>query len=391
MTIYRGGGGTGEATTDTDITEVRDIMLEAKGYRDEASVSASNASDSEIAAAASEANAAASESAAALSETNAAASEAAAAAIYDNFDDRYLGPKSSNPTVDNDGNPLIAGALYFNTVLPEMRVYTGSVWSALTAAGTVSSVNSRTGIVTINSTDVTSALGYTPLSTETDPVYTASSWYGTTNNSSNWNTAYSWGNHALAGYALDSAVVKLTGNQTIAGTKTFSSPISGSVTGTSLNVTGTVAIANGGTGATTAADARNNLGLVIGTNVQAYDANTAKTNVVQSFSVAQRGTISALTDGATITPDFAAANNFSVTLGGNRTLANPTNLTAGQHGVIVITQDGTGSRTLSFGSYWKFSNGTAPSLTTTASAVDVLAYYVESSTRITARLITDVK
>ena len=132
-------------------------------------------------------------------------------------------------------------------------------------------------------------------------------------------------------------------------------------------------------------------GLVIGTDVQAYDADTAKTDVVQSFSVAQRGSITALTDGATITPDFAAANNYSVTLGGNRTLANPTNLTAGQSGVIVITQDGTGSRTLAYGSYFKFAGGTAPTLTTTAAAVDVLAYYVESSTRITAKLIADVK
>jgi len=117
----------------------------------------------------------------------------------------------------------------------------------------------------------------------------------------------------------------------------------------------------------------------------------AGTNINQSFTVAQRGSITALTDGATITPDFANANNYSVTLGGNRTLANPTNQTAGQSGVIVITQDGTGGRTLAFGSYWKFPGGTAPTLTTTASAVDVLAYYVESATRITARLIADVK
>jgi hypothetical protein len=111
----------------------------------------------------------------------------------------------------------------------------------------------------------------------------------------------------------------------------------------------------------------------------------------QSFTAAQRGSITALTDGATITADFAVANNFSVTLGGNRTLANPSNLTAGQSGTIVITQDGTGSRTLAYGSNWKFPGGTAPTLTTTASAVDVIAYYVESATRITARLIADVK
>lgn len=132
----------------------------------------------------------------------------------------------------------------------------------------------------------------------------------------------------------------------------------------------------------------------IGSTVQAYDAATAKTNVNQSFSVAQRGTISALgNQSGTITLNMNNANNFSMTLNANatNTLANPTNQTAGQSGIIVITQDATGSRTLAYGSYWKFAGGTAPTLTTTASAVDVLAYYVESSTRITARLISDVK
>jgi len=140
-----------------------------------------------------------------------------------------------------------------------------------------------------------------------------------------------------------------------------------------------------------AAAQRTTLGVVIGTDVQAYDADTAKTDVTQTYTAGQRGSITALTDGATITADLAVANNFSVTLGGNRTLANPSNQTAGQAGTIVVTQDGTGSRTMAFGSNWKFPGGTAPTLTTAASSVDVIAYYVESATRITARLISDVK
>ena len=129
----------------------------------------------------------------------------------------------------------------------------------------------------------------------------------------------------------------------------------------------------------------------IGVTVQGYDADTAKTDATQTYTAGQRGEITVLTDGATVTPDFDDSNNFSLTIGGNRTLANPTNITAGQSGVIVITQDGTGGRTLAFSSYWKFPGGTAPTLTTTAAAVDVLAYYVESTTRISARLISDVK
>jgi len=128
----------------------------------------------------------------------------------------------------------------------------------------------------------------------------------------------------------------------------------------------------------------------IGVTVQGYDADTAKLDVAQTFTAGQRGAITALTDGATITPDFAVANNYSVTLGGNRTLADPTNLTAGQSGCIWITQDGTGSRTLAYGSAWDFTGGTAPTLSTAASAVDCLVYAVQSSTKITATLITNL-
>ena len=113
-------------------------------------------------------------------------------------------------------------------------------------------------------------------------------------------------------------------------------------------------------------------------------------SLAQSFTAAQRGTISALTDGATITADFAVANNFSVTLGGLRTLANPSNQTAGQSGCIWITQDGTGGRTLSYGSQWDFTGGTPPVLSTAAAAVDCLVYAVQSSTKITATLVTNL-
>ena len=120
-------------------------------------------------------------------------------------------------------------------------------------------------------------------------------------------------------------------------------------------------------------------GLVIGTDVQAYDVDTAKTDVAQSFTAAQRGSISTLTDGATITPDFAVANNFTVTLGGNRTLANPTNLTAGQSGSIFIVQDATGSRTLAYGTQYDFIGGTAPTLSTAANSVDRIDYVVRTT------------
>lgn len=109
-------------------------------------------------------------------------------------------------------------------------------------------------------------------------------------------------------------------------------------------------------------------------------------DVAQAFTKAQRGAIVALTDGATITPDFALANNYSVTLAGNRTLANPTNIVAGQSGSIFITQDGTGSRTLAWGGYFKFEGGTAPTLSTGAGAIDRLDYAIKSATEIHARL-----
>lgn len=122
----------------------------------------------------------------------------------------------------------------------------------------------------------------------------------------------------------------------------------------------------------------------IATSKLADSANFGLKNAVGTYTAAQRGEITALTSATTITIDMADSNNFSVTLAHNATFANPSNLTAGQSGSIFITQDGTGSRTGSWGSQWDFVGGTAPTLTTTAAAVDRIDYVVRSASSIHA-------
>ena len=94
--------------------------------------------------------------------------------------------------------------------------------------------------------------------------------------------------------------------------------------------------------------------------------------------------IVSLTDGANISVDFNAGQNFAVQLAGNRTLDNPTNCVPGQTGSIFVIQDGTGSRTLSFGTNYKFPGGTAPTLSTGASACDRIDYITFTSTNLHA-------
>lgn len=129
-----------------------------------AATSASSALTSQTAAATSATSAATSASsaltsqtAAATSATSAATSASAAAETYDNFDDRYLGAKSTAPTVDNDGNPLIVGALYFNSVTGVMGVWSGSAWVAINTTSSYSAptlgstlIPSGTTVTTLN-------------------------------------------------------------------------------------------------------------------------------------------------------------------------------------------------------------------------------------------------
>ena len=101
--------------------------------------------------------------------------------------------------------------------------------------------------------------------------------------------------------------------------------------------------------------------------------------------------ITTLTDAASIAVDFLTGNNFMVTLTDNRTLAAPSNATAGQTGYIYIAQDGTGNRTLGYNTVYKFVSGSAPVLTTTANAMDMLVYSARSATTIDAVMLHDFK
>ena len=126
---------------------------------------------------------------------------------------------------------------------------------------------------------------------------------------------------------------------------------------------GTLPIAGGGTGATTLA----------GANIVASNANT-------TFTKALRGsTLTAGSQTGSVTLDFDTYQHFVLTATGNVTLANPTTESVGQSGIIVFIQDGTGSRTLSLGTDYETAGGAGLTISTAASAVDVIPYFVKAS------------
>ena len=118
-----------------------DTHLARKAYVDNVLGSATAAATSASAAATSATAAASSATGAASSATSAASSATAAAASYDTFDDRFLGAKSSDPSVDNDGDALATGALVFNSSSNAMKVYTGSAWAAVAPTATSLSIS----------------------------------------------------------------------------------------------------------------------------------------------------------------------------------------------------------------------------------------------------------
>jgi len=113
--------------------------------------------------------------------------------------------------------------------------------------------------------------------------------------------------------------------------------------------------------------------------IQDYDIIVAGLNIQQAFTKNQRTTPVALSDGATISVDASLSNNFYVTLGGNRTLANPTNLSDGMILCFVLKQDGTGSRVITWGSKYKFPSDLTPTLSSGANDIDFMSAYYDAA------------
>jgi hypothetical protein len=242
------------STASTQASNASTSATNAASSASAASTSASNAATSATNAAASAStattqatNAASSASSASGSATSAANSAAAAASALDSFDDRYLGTKSSDPTLDNDGNALAAGALYFSTTQNVMKVYDGASWIVATSAGATSLLQFKY-VATAGQTTFSGAAavgGTLTYTVNNIVVFLNGVALDSTDYTASTGTSVVLGSAAALNDELviiafksftvadtytkgevDGFAVKLTGNQTVAGTKTFSSEIS---------------------------------------------------------------------------------------------------------------------------------------------------------------------
>lgn len=299
MGIYRGPGGTGDAVADTSNQSASAVAsaaaaaasaTAASSSASSASTSATNAANSATSAATSAANASTSATSASTSASNAATSASNAAASYDSFDDRYLGAKSSAPSVDNDGDALITGALYWNTTDNKMYSWSGSAWEVITGTGGSGSVTS----VAMSVPTGLSVSGSPITSSGTLAVSYASGYsIPTTASQTNWDTAYtdrlnwdggSTGLNATTGrtsLGLGSIATQSASNVSISG---------GSITGIT-----DLAVADGGTGSSTATGARVNLlPSYTGNGGKVLAVNTGATDVEWVAAGSGSGTVTSV-------------------------------------------------------------------------------------------------
>lgn len=240
---------------------------------------------------------------------------------------------------------------------PQLQFFTGSttqtvvlpVASTLVLGQSWTIVNNSSGTVTVQSSGANTILAVAAGNTG---IFTAVLTSGT--------SAASWSSTYISSGAGTGTVTSVTCN--------------GGLSGGTITTTGTCAISAGGVTYSMLASAA----LATSGN---YQANAASTVLGPNAVWSAAGT-TALTDAATIAVDMSTGINFTVTLGGNRTLGAPSNTKVGQSGVFRVTQDGTGTRTLAYNAVYKWSGGTACTLTTTASKNDYIFYFVYSSSEI---------
>ena len=419
------------------------LLIDAVSAATSATASASSATNSANSATASANSATASANSATTSGNSATASAnsatasansaTAAAASADAFDDIYLGSKSSDPTTDNDGDALAAGMLYFNTSTDFLRVYTGSAWQNAAVDTTGFITLSGTQTIT-NKTLTTPKIGTSILDTNGNELAKLTATGSAVNEFTVANAA-SGGNPTLSSTGGDSNIdldllAKGSGHVTVRGNTNSgaiqfncesnshgqivkSQPHSASVTNemllpagassTLVSLVSTDTLTN-----KTLTAPKINEDVVVtstATELNILDGATVTTAEINYSDVATLGTTAAskvftadannltkvsgavlniedtLTDGSTIAWNVINSPVAKVQLGGNRTLSAPSGTTpaSGQFVSLLIIQDGTGSRSLTFNAVYEFTGDVAPVLTTTAAKGDLFVFRYNGS------------
>ena len=375
-----GGTMTGDITLGTNAitstaTPATDDELTRKGYVDSILGSATSAANSATAAATSASNAATSESNAATSASNAATSETNAAASFDSFDDRYLGAKATAPALDNDGDALITGALYFDTSSELMYVYTGSSWVAAgSAVNGTSSRQTYTATASQTTFAITYDLGFVDVYLNGVKLLAGTDFTATNGTSVVLTTGATAGDIvdivAYGSFELANTYTQAAADAKFAQVaNNLSDLASASTARTNLGL-GTMAVETA-TNYVATAD--------IGSTVQAYDVDTAKLDVAQTYTAQQtfgelKETVFTLATSGTVALDPANGSIQTSATSGAITFTD--SLEAGQTVVLHIT--GGDSNTITWPTMtWVTSGG---NVAPTSTASDVFVFWKISTT-----------